>query len=152
MVPRIDYNVNPSTPLNFNWAISGELLVAFARSGTVSKDRFQEYMDAVRKRNIVYMLSITEGSAIIDSVQRKAAADLAKEQSIRIAVIIDSAITRGLVTALSWLGVNMKSFSPDQLPDAVKYLSVPGIELEHIAAMVKHLRDTTVNLDKNARP
>lgn len=143
MDPNVEINVLEGASSNYNWAILGDLLIAFARSGTVAPERFDQYLDAIRKREPKSILSISEGTAHVTSVQRKAAAELVKDKNIRIAVVLDSAVTRGFITALSWLGVGIKSFGPGAEKEALDYLEVSEDKLGEALELLEWLREHT---------
>ena len=128
---------------NYNWAVIGKLLISFATSGSVPTQRFNEYLDALRNRQPTHVLAISQGTVTVDSVQRKAAADLVKDKGVKIAVLVDSAVTRGLITALSWLGVGMKSFGPGQEREALEYLATPSIDIPSTLEVIELLRKRT---------
>jgi hypothetical protein len=45
---------------------------------------------------------------------------------VRIAVLTPSVLARGAVTALHWLGHNIRAFEPDDLDSAFAYIDVPA--------------------------
>lgn len=136
---NFETNISKDGSHTFHWGILGSLLVSYTFPGEVSVSRFSEYLKVIREKEIRYLLSITEGTSTINSVQRKQAADLAREKDLRIAVVLDSAITRGLITAFSWLGVSMKSFAPGKLDDAIRYLDVQGVSSTEITTAVQQI-------------
>lgn len=144
MASITEFDVPQDRWTNQTWVIIQGLMVTFSTTGTVSPERFQKFLNTLQQGSITHLLSISEGSATIDSVQRKLAADIAKHKNMRIAVVIDSAITRGLITAFSWLGVNIKSYGPGKEEDALKYLGVPGLDIPQAIDAIQKLRDTSL--------
>ncbi len=70
-----------------------------------------------------------------DSMQRRMLADL----KLKTAVVTLSRVARGIATALSWVGANIKAFQPHQMSDVFNYLNVRGDHqlyvLRQLAAM-----------------
>ena len=66
-----------------------------------------------------------------DAAQRKRAQQLITTISqgivepLRVAVVTDSTLVRGIVTALNWFNPHTRAFAPDALSQALDYLSVP---------------------------
>lgn len=145
MASNFEIDVPEDRWSNQNWLICEGLMVTFSTTGTVPSDRFQKFLDTLRTRDVTHLLSISEGSSTVDSVQRKISAEIAKEKSIKIAVILDSAITRGLITAYSWLGVNIKSYGPGKVEDALKYLDAPGVNVAQALEAVEQLRQSSLS-------
>lgn len=143
---KAEINIPEEGKSNFNWALIDGLMVSYARTGAIPQKRFQGYLDALRTRPITHMLSISTGGPTIDSVQRKTSADIAKEKNIKIAVVLDSAVARGVITAFSWLGVNIKSFGPGKESEALEHLAVPNLTTAEILSVVQQLGDMTIEV------
>jgi hypothetical protein len=78
-----------------------------------------------RKSEIRCGLIVSDGGAP-NAIQRKSLTEqLAALAHIPRAVVTPSSVVRGVVTALSWLGHNMKAFSPSEMQQAVEFLHVP---------------------------
>lgn len=145
---KVEINLPQGGKSNFNWALVDGLLISFSKTGAIPQDRFEGYLDALRHKGVTHMLSISTGATTIDSVQRKNSADLAKEKGVRIAVVLDSAVARGVITAFSWLGVNIKSFGPGKEKDALDHLGIPHSAHDEILSVVQKLKDMTVEANK----
>ncbi|HTQ04988.1 MAG TPA: hypothetical protein VMI54_14085 [Polyangiaceae bacterium] len=70
-----------------------------------------------------------------------------------VAVVSDSPLTRGIVTALRWLGKNIRAFRPTDLAGAFEYLDVPIPEREALLHRVAHVRSElrSINAEERAR-
>ena len=72
----------------------------------------------------------SEGRALIESrhgagpnaKQRKAMAEAIKGRDIRAAVLTESLIVRGIVTAIAWLGIPQRAFPTGQYEEAASFL------------------------------
>jgi hypothetical protein len=69
-------------------------------------------------------LVITEGAGP-NGRQRERLVALPQVTASPFAVVTSSAVARGIVTALSWLGQSVKAFSPAKIDDALHHLEVP---------------------------
>lgn len=112
-------------------------MIAFTHAGPIRGERWSECLAEIRDKNITHLMSAGE-TAEIDSIQRKEAAEVVSD--IKLVAIVDSALTRGLITALSWLGVKVKSYPPAKLDDALKYLGAPGMKNDEIKGALEELR------------
>lgn len=108
------------------WAIVGDLLISVNGPGMIQDDRYAQFIHDMRTKPIRKYFAGAIGKTEASSLQRKQAAEIMKSRGIRCAVVTDDGMTRGLVTAISWLGANLKAFSWNDVGSAVKYLDVQG--------------------------
>jgi hypothetical protein len=93
------------------------------------------YDDKVRGE-LVY----TSGNASLGPLQRKALIAYATStRDYRAAVIITSALPRGVATALSWFYDGLKVFRPDQIDEACGFLAMSPTDREWARATVREL-------------
>jgi hypothetical protein len=95
----------------FSWEIVARVFVGHATDGKIEEAVYDKFVEDLRTKDYGVYLATTSGSAELSSVQRKAASDALAERKIPTFVVSDSRMVRGIVTAASWLGVNVKSFS-----------------------------------------
>jgi hypothetical protein len=72
--------------------------------------------------------------------QRKLLADAAKDLDLRSAVLSDSIVVRGILTAIAWLGVPLRAFSPGEYRPAAEYLGLTQDELQRTFEILAGLR------------
>jgi hypothetical protein len=132
---------------NSSWAFIGDLFILYSCTGDLSDERLAEMSRECLARRIKYALGTGIGRGGLTSVQRKQAAETFKGLT-RIATVYDDRMTRGIITALGWLGLNIKSFDWPQLDAAIAYLSVPNIPPEQIVNVLDHLKASTTVDDK----
>ncbi|MEM7157467.1 MAG: STAS/SEC14 domain-containing protein [Myxococcota bacterium] len=65
------------------------------------------------------LLALTDGVGP-NALQRKQVSDV----KMRGAIVTLSRVARGIVTALGWVGVEIKAFPPEDLEDALDYLEI----------------------------
>jgi hypothetical protein len=76
-----------------------------------------------------------------DAKQRKVLAELLRDQDARVAVMTDSIVARGILTALAWLGLPQRGFALNDLRAASEYLGLSSEELQHAARELARLRN-----------
>lgn len=111
-------------PVVFKWVIEGNLMVNCSTAGEMIPERWREYINELREKRITKVLGLNLGSVALTSVQRREVGNLVQEQGIISAVVTDDKMIRGVVTAISWFGGNIKAYSWDELKEAVKFLGV----------------------------
>ena len=75
-----------------------------------------------------------------DAKQRKVLADTLRNEDARIAVMTDSILARGILTALAWLGLPQRGFALHDLRAAAEYLGLSSEELQHAGEELARLR------------
>ena len=122
------------------WAREGELLVSFYVPGPIPDPIWQAYCDAVADLRVEKVLATSVGSVEVTPVQRRNMAEVLQRRSLAIAVITDELLVRGLVTAVSWLGVQqLQAFPWRKLDAALDYLD-PSVERTRVVARVDEVR------------
>jgi hypothetical protein len=93
---------------------------------TPGDDEWQAVIDMVRDRDadIESALIFSDGGGPNAHQRKLYAREVARSKSRPRAVVTASALARGIVTAISWLGPRMKAFSPDELPEALDFLGI----------------------------
>jgi hypothetical protein len=89
---------------------------------------------------VLRVLVETRGHGGPNPKQRKHFADGLKRVDLRCAILSDSMIVRGVVTAVAWLGVALRAFAPGQHVAAADYLELSHTELERALALLVELR------------
>jgi hypothetical protein len=78
----------------------------------------------------VRTLVVSGGNAGPNAKQRRALAEALQGVDIRSAILTDSLVVRGIVTAIAWLNVALRAFAPDQQLEAADYLGLDERERE----------------------
>ena len=118
-----------STPYTVQkWSVVGDLLISVTSAGVVSDQDWQQFMKALRTEPVTKYLAGTLGKAEATSTQRKEGAEVMMRRGLRVAVITDDAITRGIITAVGWLGANVSSFNWSNIDAALSYLNVTEVQ------------------------
>jgi hypothetical protein len=117
-----------------------------------SDAEWQPCMDETKKRvksgTLAGILVVTAGGGPT-SVQRMMIGDIDGFQKLPTAIVADSTIARGIVTAISWFGKDIRSFQPAALDGAFQYLRVEARTrqwlLREVASLRARLAGTTLN-------
>lgn len=125
------------------WAVSNDVLVSFATQGVLEAKASDEVVHVLSTKPIRKYLVTTGGPGEMTSVQRTQIADVLSKKKISVVVVTDETIVRHFVTALSWLGVDIKSFPWKDLRQAVQHLGMFGIHEERLVKVVRDLREAT---------
>ena len=75
-----------------------------------------------------------------DAAQRKALATATRGRDVRFAILTDSVVVRGIVTALEWLGVPHRAFAPHEAARAAAFLDLDAVECKLAAQELARLR------------
>lgn len=75
-----------------------------------------------------------------DAKQRKTLAETLRNADTRVAVMTDSIVARGILTALAWLGLPQRGFALHDLRAASEYLGLSSEELQHAGEELARLR------------
>ncbi len=113
-------------PDEAEWMRYAEDLVARAKQGTIDT-----------------LLVFTDGAGPSPR-QRKSVIDVPKH--FRTVVITRSAISRGIVTALAWVGVNIRAFAPSELDAGFARLEIPTADREPMMRLLASMRLSLMGL------
>jgi hypothetical protein len=104
------------------WVVYGDLVMSLTREGTVPDHHWELYIEDLRRPGIRVVLGFGVGAMSVNSKQRRSAALALHDK--RVAAVLNSSVARGIATAFSWLGLQLRSFafSESQVLDAFTYL------------------------------
>ena len=80
--------------------------------------------------------------------QRKRFAELFRH--CKVSAVSDHRVTRGIITAMGWLGLQIRAASWDNLREAIDYLEPNGTTAADVQALTLKLRDKSMRLDSVA--
>ncbi|EDM81729.1 hypothetical protein PPSIR1_04663 [Plesiocystis pacifica SIR-1] len=107
---------------NHQWDIIGKVVVARTSPGPIDDAVWMAYVKDIEDNDLEYGLALTKGALDISALQRKAVADAMNKGGLAGVVVTDERLVRGLVTAVSWLGLKVSAFSWDELDGAIDAL------------------------------
>jgi hypothetical protein len=123
---------------NIAYKIIGNVNVAVHGESSPSDAEWKEYTEAVRVElekgldpAAMRTLVFSDGGGP-SAAQRKRINDILNGRTTPVALVSSSGMMRGVVTALQWFNPEMRTFSPDEVVDALKFLKVPESQYELI--------------------
>jgi len=119
------------------WVIVGDILVSFGR---IRDELWDDYINDFKTKGVTKYLGTTIGHVEVNSVKRKEIFEVTKGRGIKVAIVTDERIVRGIATAASWVGVNVKAFSWEELREAVRHLGIPSSLEERVIDAVMQLK------------
>ncbi|HEX2572824.1 MAG TPA: hypothetical protein VH877_24955 [Polyangia bacterium] len=126
-----------------HWKVIDDILIACSTAGEVPQELWKDLIADVRKHRVTKVIGLSLGQSSISSSQRKEVSELARLQGIRLVNITDDKLVRGIMTALSWLGVNVIAFPMSQLREGIASLKLPLPLQERVYTEAVELRRLT---------
>ena len=109
----------------FKWTSVGDLLISCAR-GPVQADSWQGYLKELADNPYTRVLATIPAPMELSSAQRTAGYTAVKGKKFKVALVTDERLVRGMATAASWMGVDVKPFAWNELRTAINYLGITG--------------------------
>lgn len=124
---------------NAAFVVSGNVMLVMHNQSPPSQDEWKQYIAGVLQmvRNCDGDLSQTRQIVFTDGGgpdvgQRQAAVDsiaaFRNQDKAKVAVVSSSTMVRGIVTVFNWFKLNVKSFSPDRVGEAFKFLDLTSVQ------------------------
>jgi hypothetical protein len=123
------------------WKHVGGVVAAFTSEGVMPDDAWEAMIRDLATLPIRGYIGCTTGPVEVSSMQRKMGVDTMSARGLPTAVVSESRVIIGLVTAASWLGAKIKAFSWKELQAATKYLGASPAEQVEIVAAINHMRE-----------
>src|SRR5262245_55976862 len=111
-------------PAVMKWTIVADVFIYHTTGGPAPESTFDLFVKDLKSRSYTKFLGASTGAVEATSVQRKSGSEALRGRNIPSAVITDERLVRGIVTAVSWLGVNIKSFPWADAREAIRHLGV----------------------------
>ena len=105
-----------------NTNVFGHIICTFTTAGLITDPDWDAFMRDLEKEPVTKYLGVSTGTVEVSSLKRKQGSEILKRRKISSAIVTEDRLVRGMVTAVSWLGVDMKAFSFADLPAAIRYL------------------------------
>lgn len=107
------------------WTAVDDLMISLGTNeGQIPDNVWEQFVTDLRTKHINKYIATNVGYVEVTSTQRKKIVEVLKEKSIPVVVVTDDRLVRGMVTAVSWLGVKIKSFSWEEINGAMEHLSI----------------------------
>jgi hypothetical protein len=105
-------------------------------------DHFVTFSREKQQKGPIQMLVVTQGGAP-NAAQRIQCRVLFESGPLPVAVLSDSALVRGVVTALSWFNPGIRGFSfraGAGIHDALKYLQLDELRVDHVLTEIRAMQ------------
>jgi predicted Fe-Mo cluster-binding NifX family protein len=104
------------------WEIIGDIVFTRTREGVIPDETWARFLADIKKgARIVF--AVSEGDPAPSPTQRRDAAKALTDHGVTAIVITESRISRGILTAMSWFGANVKAYSWTELDKAIEHAS-----------------------------
>lgn len=100
------------------WAVAGDLTISFTQEGEIPSAIWTRFVADAASKQVKGHFGMAIGSISINSVQRKASTEAFSGKSVT--AVTDSAIARGVITAVGWLGLNIKGYAWKDIDRAIE--------------------------------
>jgi hypothetical protein len=127
-----------------DWVILDDLVVTITRPGNSDDSVWKDFAKDVETKKVTRCLGGAIGNAALTSVQRKIVADALKKNHVKVAAISEDRLVRGVITAVSWLGVDIKAFDWSQVREAAIYLDVPEAKIARAVETLMLLKNKPI--------
>ncbi len=130
----------PPVGSNLGWVSLGKLVITYSGSGHVPHGRFENCLKVLAAPGVETVLACSENTRPT-SLQRTAVAKVLRGKKI-IVVVDANPITRGIITAIGWLGIPMTSFGWGQTLAAAREAAkgLDGVSPETVHGLLSKLR------------
>lgn len=117
-------NVSKLKPNQWRWIVVDDVMLTVGTSGSMPDDDWKKCVEDLEAKRVTRWVGWMLDTFDVNSVQRKLGIDAILRNKVRLAVLSDDRVVRGLVTAAAWFGVDVKPFPPKDLPMALKHLNI----------------------------
>ncbi|HEY2734441.1 MAG TPA: hypothetical protein VGI70_10680 [Polyangiales bacterium] len=107
------------------WTYFDSLVFIAHRPGRMREVDFAEYLADMYTKAGVTGAVVIPNNAVPLPGQRAQIQHWMESRHARVAVLSDSILVRGAVTALSWFDLPIHAFAPHYTDDALKYVALP---------------------------
>lgn len=123
--------------LAHTWATNGEVLVCLTQPGDIPSEHWDKFLADVRAPGVKGVLGLSIGSVAVNSLQRKSLSEATKGKVL--VAVLENRVTRGIITALGWIGLTIRAYGWDKLDDSYKYLRSEGLDTEGLPEVTAKL-------------
>lgn len=134
----------------FKWVKDGDVMVNVNTAGNIGDDLWDRFTAELGAFDYKYYIGVSLGILELSAAQRKHAASALRANGVQVVIITDDVLVRGVVTAVSWLGANVKSFAVKDIDRAFARIGVLDRKIE-LVPLIERLRDECVNEEEERK-
>lgn len=131
---------------SLEWELVGDVMVVMTRPGPIPQPRWDNYISDIVENDVRLVFALVAGSITVNATQRKSAADVLKQKNSSAVVLTDSRVARGILTAISWLGANVKAIPWSDIDRAVEETSSPAPVSKRLKQLAEKFHQVTKDL------
>lgn len=122
----------------FTWVkVGDDAIMTLSQAGPIPNEIFTDYIVDLRDLKGKRLLGTAVGSIDVTATQRKEAAEVMKGWPM--SIVTDSAVARGVATAMKWLGLDIEGFSWKNVEDALRRLDIPSRSVPELLEVLEEL-------------
>ncbi len=125
----------------FKWTVIDDVIIGVTGAGDMPEDGWKQFVAEMLAKPVTKYLQYATGATQLSSVQRKLGIDAVAEKKMKVVMVTDSTVVRGIVTAASWFGLKVSSWRLAEIEAAVKDLGVPSDRVDVIMKAAKKLAE-----------
>lgn len=122
------------------WTTVGSTMVTCSTGGRMDDATWTAFAKDLDTRGITRCLQGLTGIVEVSTVQRKLVTDILTAHRIVSVLVTDARVVRGVVTAASWQGANVRAFGWPELKQAIEYIEAVSGNRERITAAVQAMK------------
>lgn len=119
------------------WVVAGDVVISLTQEGIISDEHWDAFVDDVLRDRTTCMLGLGLGAISVNSKQRRKLGPAMNDK--RVAAVLGSSVSRGIATALSWMGLKIRAFPWHDLQGAFDYLGSEELGAERGVELVSEL-------------
>lgn len=126
------------------WTFLDDIVVSETVPGEITDELYFRFCDEIEASDVRMVFAISTGGNSLTSAQRKRISGVMQKKGVSAVVLTDSRLTRGVVTAVSWLGARAKAFGWNDLEAAIEYSGVGDEYKARLREMAEHFHKTEI--------
>ncbi len=134
----------------FKWVKDGDVMVNVNTSGNIGDELWESFTAELGAFDYKHYIGASLGILELSATQRKHAAAALRANGVSVVIITDDVLVRGVVTAVSWLGANVKSFAWTDIDRAFARLGVLDRKAT-LMPLIERLRDECVSEEEERK-
>jgi hypothetical protein len=134
----------------FKWVKDGDVMVNVNTAGNIGDELWDRFVEQLGGFDYKCYIGASLGILELSAAQRKHAASALRTNGVQVVIITDDVLVRGVVTAVSWLGANVKSFAWKDIDRALARLSVLDRKAT-LMPIIQRLRDECLTEDEDRK-
>jgi hypothetical protein len=126
-----------------DWEVLGTTMLLVYRTGKLPEPEFTRFMKWLpQEYSQLTGMVVVPNNSIPTAAQRGTIKEYQERYGIKAAVLTDSPLVRGVVTAMAWFGGALAAFAERDVLEALRYAGISGSQLPDAERTLARLRET----------